>query len=91
MKKIIVVFALACTVLISAPLADAQKGKVWRVGFLTTGSPVRTFKLFMAAFRQGLKKLGYVEGKNVVIEERYAKGKKERLPALASELIRPLG
>jgi putative ABC transport system substrate-binding protein len=42
----------------------------------------------MAVFREGLKKLAYVEGKNFVIEERYAKGKKKRLPALASELIR---
>ena len=76
--------------LLAAPLpAEAQQaGKVYRVGFLTTGSPNRTFKLRMAAFRQGLIKLGYVEGENVVIEERYAKGRKERLPALASELIR---
>ncbi len=76
--------------LLAGPLlAEAQlAGKVYRIGFLTTGSPNRTFKLWMAAFRQGLKKLGYVEGKNVIIEERYAKGRKERLSALASELIR---
>lgn len=76
--------------LLAAPLpTEAQQaGKVYRIGFLTTGSPNRTFKLWMAAFRQGLIKLGYVEGKNVVIEERYAKGRKEHLPALASELIR---
>ncbi len=62
--------------LLAGPLhAEAQQaGKVYRVGFLTTGSPVRTFKLRMAAFRLGLKKLGYVEGENIVIEERYAKG-----------------
>ncbi len=70
------------------PAQAQQAGKVYRIGFLTTGSPNRTFKLRMAAFRQGLIKLGYVEGKNVVIEERYAKGRKERLPALASELVR---
>jgi len=70
------------------PTKAQQAGEVYRVGFLTTGSPVRSFKLRMAAFRQGLKKLGYVEGKNVVIEERYAKGRKERLPVLASELFR---
>ncbi|MCH7571224.1 MAG: ABC transporter substrate-binding protein [Deltaproteobacteria bacterium] len=73
---------------LSFPAQAQQAGKVYRIGFLTTGSPNRTFKLWMAAFRQGLKKLGYVEGKNVVIEERYAKGRKERLSALASELIR---
>jgi putative ABC transport system substrate-binding protein len=80
---------LALGLLVGPLLTEAQQaGKVYRVGFLTTGSPVRTFKLRMAAFRQGLKKLGYVEGKNVVIEERYAKGRKEQLPALALELVR---
>ncbi len=78
MKKMIAVFALVLAVLVSLHPAHAQKGKVWRIGFLTTGSPVRTFKLRMIAFRQGLRKLGYVEGKNVVIVERYAKGRKER-------------
>jgi len=70
------------------PTEAQQAGKVYRIGFLTTGSPNRTFKLRMAAFRQGLIKLGYVEGKNVVIEERYAKGRREKLPKLAAELVR---
>ncbi len=51
MKKIIAVFALALAVLVSAPLASAQEpGKVYRIGFITAGSPVRTFKLWLAAF-----------------------------------------
>ena len=89
MRKRIFIHVLAIVILASVHVAEAQQaGKVYRIGFLTMGSPNRTFKLRMAAFRQGLIKLGYVEGKNVFIEERYAKGRKERLPALASELFR---
>ena len=89
MRKRIFIHVLAIVILASVHVAEAQQaGKVYRIGFLTMGSPNRTFKLRMAAFRQGVIKLGYVEGKNVVIEERYAKGRKERLPALVSELFR---
>jgi putative ABC transport system substrate-binding protein len=68
--------------------AEAQQPKkVPRIGFLTAPSPsaqaART-----EAFRQGLRELGYVEGKNIVIEWRYAEGKLDRLPALAAELVR---
>ncbi len=75
--------------LLAAPLpADAQQaGKVYRIGFLTRGS-VEGFKLRLAAFRQGLRELEYLEGKNIVIEERYAEGRRKRLPALAEELVR---
>ncbi len=87
MKKIIAVFALALAVLVSTPLAHAQKGKVWRIGYLNSGT-ARNNKRLVASFRQGLRKLGYVEGNNIVIEERYGEGRREKIPALAAELVR---
>jgi len=69
-------------------IAEAQQPKkVPRIGFLTTVSP-STISDRVEAFRQGLRELGYVEGKNIVIEWRYAEGKIDRLPALAAELVR---
>ena len=64
----------------------AQQSKIPRLGFLIASSaPVQEPRL--EAFRQGLRALGYVEGKNILIDYRYADGKPERLPALAAELI----
>ena len=61
-----------------------QPGKVWRIGFLRYAAPIAEH---LEAFRHGLRDLGYVEGRNVVIEERYASGVYDRLPALVAELI----
>jgi putative tryptophan/tyrosine transport system substrate-binding protein len=61
-----------------------QPGKVWRIGFLRYTAPIAAH---LAAFRHGLRDLGYVEGRNVVIEERYASGVYDRLPLLVAELI----
>ncbi len=73
--------------LLAGPLAaDAQQaGKVYRIGYLFTGSTASE-KSLLAAFQQGLRELGYVEGKNIVIEQRY--GKRHQRPALAAELVR---
>ncbi len=69
-------------------MADAQQPKrIPRIGFLSTVSP-SAIAARTEAFRQGLRELGYVEGKNIVIEWRYAEGKLDRLPALAAELAR---
>jgi putative ABC transport system substrate-binding protein len=69
-------------------LAGAQQPKkVPRIGFLS-GSPPSSIKARTEAFRQGLRDLGYVEGKNIVIEWRSAEGKRDRLPALAADLVR---
>ena len=88
MQKMIAFFATALAILLSTYPATAQEaGKVYRIGFLTSGS-VEPFKDWLPAFRQGLRELGYVEGKNVVIEERYGKGRSERMPELAAELVR---
>jgi putative ABC transport system substrate-binding protein len=74
--------------LLAAPLAASaqQAGKVHRIGLLGTGSPSDTSRI--DAFRQGLRELGWVEGQNIVIEYRCAEGRFDRLPELASELVR---
>src|SRR5262245_30862173 len=63
---------------------DLQPAKV---GYLSGNSP-SGISARSEAFRQGLRELGYVEGKNIVIEYRYAEGKLDLLPALAAELVR---
>ena len=64
-----------------------QPAKAPRIGFLGGSSP-SAISARIEAFRRGLRELGYVEGKNIVIEWRYAEGKFDRLPALAAELVR---
>ena len=75
--------------LLFAPaLGDAQQpAKIPRIGFLSPVSPSDT-ALWHQAFRQGLRDLGWVEGKNIGIEYRYAQGKTDRLPDLAADLVR---
>lgn len=69
--------------------ADAQQtGKVYRIGYLSNGSASTTYTRPLEALRQGLHELGWVEGRNVYIEYRFAKGQVDRLPALADELVR---
>ena len=77
--------------LLAAPLvAEAQPArKVYRIGFLSLNSDLQEpYKRWDTAFREGLRKLGYVEGDNVTIEQRYAAGRVERLSTLGSELVR---
>jgi putative tryptophan/tyrosine transport system substrate-binding protein len=64
-----------------------QPKKIPRIGFLGASSP-SAISARIEAFRLGLRELGYVEGKNILIEYRYAEAKLDRLPALAAELVR---
>ena len=77
----------ACSVIAIPLIAHAQQPAVPVVGFLTSRSPEES-AAHTAAFRQGLSETGYIEAQNVAIEYRWAKGHYERLPALASELVR---
>ena len=74
---------------LAAPLGSLaqQKGKVWRIGFLGAATASGSARR-VEALRAGLRDLGYVEGKNIVIEFRWAEGNYERLPQLAAELVR---
>ena len=87
MKPNISSWVLATVLLTTVTLAEAQPAKIPRIGYLA-GSSSSTSTDRREAFRQGLRELGYVEGKNIVIEQRYAEGKFDRLPALAAELVR---
>jgi putative tryptophan/tyrosine transport system substrate-binding protein len=89
-QTIIVVWlvTLVTLSLASFRLAKAQQTKkVPRIGMLFPASPSPAAP-FIDAFREGLHDLGYVEGKDIVIEYRFAEGKEDRLPDLAADLIR---
>jgi putative ABC transport system substrate-binding protein len=85
--KPIVVRLAAVALLIAGSVAvhAQQAAKVYRIGYVTPSS--RSADPSFAAFRQGLRELGYVEGKNVIVEARFAEGLAERLPGLVAELI----
>ncbi len=81
------IFLFATVIFVWINVAEAQQAeKVYRIGFLAGASPAAIPER-VEAFRQGLRELGYVEGKNIVIEFHWAKGKLARLPALAAELV----
>ena len=73
---------------LAAPLvSEAQQPKTVRIGWLSNGSPP-THGAFLDAFRQGLRDLGHADGPDLIIQERWAEGRLERLPELAVELVR---
>ena len=88
MKNPIGFLILAFVLLTNAPPAAAQQtAKVPRIGILELGSPSAAASQFWA-FQQGLHDLGYIEGKNINLEHRYADGKLDLLPDLAADLVR---
>ena len=89
LKKAVLLSILVVVVQLAVGvIAEAQQpAKIPRIGILLAAS-ASFFSARVEAFRQRLRELGYVEGKNIVIEYRYAEGKLERLPDLAAELVR---
>jgi putative ABC transport system substrate-binding protein len=65
-------------------VVGAQSTNVPRIGYLATTAPDTPNNL---AFRRGLRDLGYIEGKNILVEDRYAEGKADRIPSLVAELV----
>jgi putative tryptophan/tyrosine transport system substrate-binding protein len=93
MNKKLVCFALMVLLLaLGVPAAAQQAKNVPKIGYLSRDFHPADSRApaprNLEAFRQGLRDLGYVEGKNITIEYRYADGRNERLPALAEEVVR---
>src|ERR1700752_2793944 len=85
--RILVLSCLLITLLLITGLVEAQQtGKIFRIGFLDD-STASNIAVRLEAFRQEMSKLGWIEGKNVAIEYRFAEGKLERLPELAVALV----
>src|SRR5215472_12274690 len=85
-KTIIAVWMVALALGLFHQAEAQQPKKVPRIAYLS-GGPSSFPSARIDAFRQGLNELGYIEGKNIVIEYRYADGKTDHLPALAAELV----
>ncbi len=86
-RKIVLLVAALAVLAVVTPAAAQPAKKVYRIGVLMSAS-VATAPAFVKAFRKGLRDLGYVEGRNIRIEWRWAEGKRKRLPALAADLAR---
>ena len=86
-RRAIVAFGMGALAPLSSSSLAQQPPKVWRIGFLGVGSATDMASR-VEGFRAGLRDFGYVEGRNVVIEYRWAEGNNDRLPELAAELVR---
>lgn len=83
-KKVTLVIELVALLLSWSHLAKAQQPKVPRIGFVTASGPEGPN---ISLFRQGPQDLGYIEGKNIIVEYRYAEGKLDRIPSFVNELV----
>ncbi|MGH8691882.1 MAG: ABC transporter substrate-binding protein [Burkholderiales bacterium] len=81
--------AVGASLLCSPLLALAQRDKIWRVGFIVSATSPQVFTASgrTEAFLQGMRELGYAEGRNLVVDWRYAEGKYERLIEIATDLV----
>jgi len=80
------VVGVSATLVRSPITARAQAVKVYRIGFLEAGSSSAN-RLFLDAFQQGLRELGYIAGQHIAVDDRWADGRRERFPGLLGELI----
>jgi len=88
MVRRIVVCLLTTALLSIAPFVEAQQtGKIPRIGHVSGSGNANNPEPSVQAFRQGLRDLGYIEGKNILVEYRSAEGKLDRAPALVAELV----
>ena len=86
--KWVALFAIVITLTLCAAVAQAQQaGKIVRIGFLDAGTAAGSAGL-LDTFWQEMRKLGWIEGKNITTEYRFAEGKTERRPELAADLVR---
>ena len=88
MNRQIVILAFLVQSSVGLVIAHAQQQptKVFRIGYLDVSTPSGSAVL-LEAFRQELNKFGWIEGKNITIEYRFAEGKTDRLPDLAADLV----
>src|SRR5260370_12532509 len=88
MTSAIAAFVAVLLLVVAPPPAFAQPaGKVWRIGYLSLTSDTVSYRAWLAALRDGLRDLGYVDGENIIIEPRNPARHVERLSPLAPEPV----
>ncbi len=86
-RRLLTGFVLAWAPLGAAAAQEYKAGKVWRIGYMSPATS-QASQLSVQRFLEGLRDLGYVEGRDFVMEYRWAEGHPERLPELATDLVR---